>query len=292
VLITQVKRQPSNAQSPEKANKHTTPTILISFDGAQPSVIEQLIKAGKLTKDGGFAKLIGEGTQAQGMTSALTSTTSGFGTEIEAETLWEAAKRQGKKVVTIAFAGADGRGDARRGDQTLGFGVRDGFSAVKLMNASHFDSDAANAWTLGGQPCEFNKANLGTATASQVFFQTFSLGRVFVNVLVCDTIFDGQEPDVAPTIADLLGIEPRWTRKGKNSATVRASKASFSKARGGRAPCPRLSETGVSSIGRISDKYYDGLFLLDGKNLACSMADLDTRSPPMPGLSFAPAFST
>jgi hypothetical protein len=29
--------------------------------------------------------------------------TSGFGTEIEAETLWEAAKRQGKKVITHRF---------------------------------------------------------------------------------------------------------------------------------------------------------------------------------------------
>lgn len=217
----------SNAQSAENAKTHTAPTILISFDGAQPSVIEELLKSGKLPKNGGFAKLIREGTQAEGMTSvlptvtatnhitiatgaypertnipanmfhltdtSLTSTTSGFGTEIETETLWEAAKRQGKKVVTIAFAGADGRGDARRGDQTLGFGVRDGFSAVKLMNASHFDSASASTWNLGGQTCEFKKANLGTVTANQVFFQTFSLGRVFVNVLVCDSVFDGQE---------------------------------------------------------------------------------------------------
>lgn len=129
----------------------STPTILISFDGAQPQVIEKLLQSGKLPANGGFAKLISEGTQAQGMTAvlptvtatnhitlatgaypertnipantfhltdtSLTATTSGFGTEIEAETLWEAAKRQGKKVITIAFAGADGRGDARRGDQ-------------------------------------------------------------------------------------------------------------------------------------------------------------------------------
>lgn len=46
--------------------------------------------------------------------TSLTATTSRFGTAIKAETLWEAARRQGKKVVTIAFAGAAGRGDARR----------------------------------------------------------------------------------------------------------------------------------------------------------------------------------
>ena len=125
----------------------------------------------------------------------LTATTSGFGTEIEAETLWEAAKRQGKKVITIAFAGADGRGDARRGDQTLGFGVVDGFSVIKSMNSSHFDSATGATWNLGSEvACEFKKGNLGTATANQVFFRATGLGPdVFVNVLVCDTIFDEQE---------------------------------------------------------------------------------------------------
>ena len=205
-------------------------TILISFDGAQPEVIERLIRSGKLPWNGGFARLIREGTSAEGMTSVLptvtatnhisiatgaypertnipantlhnteaplTTTASGFSAPIDAETLWEAAKRQSKKVVTIAFAGADGRGDDRRGNQTLGFGVSDGFSVVKSMNASHFDSTSADAWSLGSQACEFKKANIGTAMANQVFFNPNlnpSLGRVNVNVLVCDAVFDGQE---------------------------------------------------------------------------------------------------
>ena len=201
-------------------------TILISFDGAQPEVIERLIRRGKLPWNGGFAKLIREGTKAEGMTAVLptvtatnhisiatgaypertnipantlhdtatplTATTSGFGAPINAETLWEAARGQGKKVITIAFAGADGRGDDRRGNQTLGFGIVDAFSVVKSMNASHFDSTSADAWSLGSQACEFKKANIGTATANQVFFNP-SFGRVDVNVLVCDTVFDGQE---------------------------------------------------------------------------------------------------
>lgn len=212
--------------------KHSTPTIVISFDGAQPGVFERMLREGKLPRNGGFGTLMREGTRADGMTSvlptvtatnhitlatgaypertnipantfhltdtALTATTSGFGTEIEAETLWEAAKRQGKKVITIAFAGADGRGDARRGDQTLGFGVVDGFSLVKNMNATHFDIASASGWNLGSQACEFKKANIGTVTANRVFFQTSAtsvLGAktVEVNVLVCDTVFDSQE---------------------------------------------------------------------------------------------------
>jgi hypothetical protein len=123
----------------------------------------------------------------------LTATTSGFAAPIDAETLWEAAKKQGKKDVTIAFAGADGRGDDRSGDQTLGFGVVDAFSVVKSMNASHFDSTSADAWNLGNQTCEFKKANIGTVTANQVFFSSTNLGRVDVNVLVCDSVFDDQE---------------------------------------------------------------------------------------------------
>src|SRR5262245_19686649 len=60
------------------------------------------------------------------------------------------------------------------------------------MNASHFDSTSAEAWNLGNQACEFKKANIGTVTANQVFFSP-SFGRVDVNVLVCDSVFDGQE---------------------------------------------------------------------------------------------------
>jgi hypothetical protein len=54
------------------AAHHSSPrTILISFDGAQPQVIEQLLRNKKLAGDGGFATLLREGTQADGMTSVL-----------------------------------------------------------------------------------------------------------------------------------------------------------------------------------------------------------------------------
>ena len=217
----------SQAASEDKAS--SSRTILISFDGAQPQVIERLISTKKLPLNGGFARLIREGTKAEGMTSVLptvtatnhisiatgafpertnipantfhdtdtplTATTSGFSAPINAETLWEAAKRQGKKVVTIAFAGADGRGEDRRGNLTLGFGVRVGFSVVKFMDGTHFDAESANGWNLGSVACEFKKANIGTATPNQVFFQNpfNSAERILVNVLACDTNFDGQE---------------------------------------------------------------------------------------------------
>jgi hypothetical protein len=229
IFVFSILLSPFSIGHAESTNKTSSSrTILISFDGAQPEVIEKLLEQKKLPRNGGFAALIDKGTRARGMTSvlptltatshitiatgafpertnipmntfhdtetALTATTSGFSAPIGAETLWEAAKRQGKKVITIAFAGADGRGPDRSGDQTLGFGVRIGFSFVKFMSGIHFDAASADAWNLGSQACEFKKANIGTATANQVFFDTFSLGQVFVNVLVCDTVFDdGQE---------------------------------------------------------------------------------------------------
>jgi predicted AlkP superfamily pyrophosphatase or phosphodiesterase len=216
-----------SGQAASEGKSSSSRTILISFDGAQPEVIERLIRSGKLPRNGGFATLIREGTKAEGMTSVLptvtatnhisiatgaypertnipantfhdtmtplTATTSGFGAPIDAETLWEAAKKQGKKVVTIAFAGADGRGEDRRGNQTLGFGIVDAFSVVKSMNASHFDSASADAWNLGNQACQFKKGNIGTVAANQVFFSSTNLGRVDVNVLVCDSVFEDQE---------------------------------------------------------------------------------------------------
>jgi predicted AlkP superfamily pyrophosphatase or phosphodiesterase len=228
IFVFSILLSPFSNGDAESTNKTSSSrTILISFDGAQPEVIEKLLGQKKLPRDGGFAELIGKGTRARGMTAVLptltatshisiatgaypertnipmntfhdtetplTTTISGFSAAISAETLWQAAKRQGKKVITIAFAGADGRGPDRSGDQTLGFGVRIGFSFVKFMSGVHFDAASADAWNLGSEACEFKKANIGTATANQVFFQTFSLGQVFVNVLVCDTIFDGQE---------------------------------------------------------------------------------------------------
>ena len=64
----------SNGQAESKPTASSR-TILISFDGAQPEVIERLIRNGKLSWNSGFAKLIREGTKAEGMTSVLPTVT-------------------------------------------------------------------------------------------------------------------------------------------------------------------------------------------------------------------------
>ena len=65
----------SNGQAESKGKASSSRTVLISFDGAQPEVIERLIRGGKLPWNGGFAKLIREGTKAEGMTSVLPTVT-------------------------------------------------------------------------------------------------------------------------------------------------------------------------------------------------------------------------
>src|SRR5262245_34716456 len=57
----------SNVHAQAQDTASGTRTVLIAFDGAQPEVIERLIRIGKLPRNGGFARLIREGTKAEGI---------------------------------------------------------------------------------------------------------------------------------------------------------------------------------------------------------------------------------
>lgn len=126
--------------------------VLLSFDGLGGVRLGELLAAGKL-RAGGFAAFAERGVIAERaitVTPSLTSvahiaaitgappsrtgivanvyhrsgdplgtTVSGFTEEIESETLWEAAMRQGKRVGVIVYPGADASNSRRRGS----FGV-------------------------------------------------------------------------------------------------------------------------------------------------------------------------
>ncbi len=123
--------------------------LLLSLDGASAGVLHQLYKDGVLSA-GGFARFFREGQVADRLVPvnpALTSTNhislatgypadrtgivsnnfhvpgtpyletaSGFTAPIGTETLWEAARRQGKRVGVATWPGADGTDPRRRGD--------------------------------------------------------------------------------------------------------------------------------------------------------------------------------
>ncbi len=123
--------------------------VLLSLDGADADTLHRLYAAGELTA-GGFARFFREGQVADRLVPVdptLTSTnhislatgytaertgivsnlfhpagspflelTSGFTAEIGTETLWEAARRQGRRVAVATWPGVDGAGPRRRAD--------------------------------------------------------------------------------------------------------------------------------------------------------------------------------
>jgi hypothetical protein len=123
--------------------------ILLSLDGASADELHRLHREGALTA-GGFARFFDEGQVADwlvpvnptltapnhislatgyppGQTGIVGNafhppgapfleTVSGFAAPIETETLWEAARRQGKKVGIVTWPGADDTSERRRAD--------------------------------------------------------------------------------------------------------------------------------------------------------------------------------
>lgn len=127
---------------------------MLSLDGADATTLHQLYREGRLTA-GGFARFFEEGQVADGLVPAnptitapnhislatgyltgetgivgnnirlpgmpLTESVSGFAAEIQTETLWEAARRQGLRVGISAWPGADGEGSRRSGNWGMAY---------------------------------------------------------------------------------------------------------------------------------------------------------------------------
>lgn len=128
--------------------------VLLSLDGASADELHRLVREGALTA-GGFQRFFQEGQVADRLVPvnpALTApnhislatgypsdrtgivgnnfhrpgdpfleTVSGFAAPIETETLWEAARRQGKTVGVITWPGADDTGERRRADWGMAY---------------------------------------------------------------------------------------------------------------------------------------------------------------------------
>jgi predicted AlkP superfamily pyrophosphatase or phosphodiesterase len=66
---------------------------------------------------------------------------SGYATTITAETIWEAARRQGKRTGIICFPGADGTSERRKGDWGLVWTVPVARSRVQTLTRSDFSAE-------------------------------------------------------------------------------------------------------------------------------------------------------
>ena len=151
-LLAAALATPRCASSPDRTPRAAERVAVISFDGLGGVRLNRLLADGKLDA-GGFAAFAERGLfagRAIDVTPSLTPAahisaitgappsatgivsnsfrtpgspfgraTTGFTAEIETETLWEAARRQKKRVAVLLYPGADGTSERRRGDLGL-----------------------------------------------------------------------------------------------------------------------------------------------------------------------------
>jgi predicted AlkP superfamily pyrophosphatase or phosphodiesterase len=188
--------------------------VLLSLDGASSAELARLRAAGALTA-GGFERFFREGqvaaalvpvnptltavnhiSLATGFDAAATgivsntfrlpgsewlSTTSGFAAPIGTETLWEAVRRQGRRVGSTTWPGADGRGERRQADWGLLY-VNDPLRRAEVVTLSR--SDWRVPETVPGEAGDASRGQVLTARVDlagregQVGAQTFDLFAV------------------------------------------------------------------------------------------------------------------
>ena len=185
--------------------------VAVSFDGLGGVRLNEFLAAGTLDA-GGFAAFAARGVlagRAVDVTPSLTpvahiaaitgappaktgivanqfrepgspfgTQTSGFTASIGSETLWEAARRQGRRVGVITYPGADGTSEARKGD----FGL---VWPEKPARESAFVSVPGDAWTdAAGAPKSFSPPR-----AARVAVQTPG-GAATLRLVATDTTDD------------------------------------------------------------------------------------------------------
>jgi len=170
---------PVRAPAPSAPGKENRRVVMISFDGVSGTRLTRLMnEPGKLPA-GGYRRLAERGffaERSQPPTPSLTAvshvtlatgalpqrtgivsntildrmkpfpaTISGFDAPIRVETLWEAARRQGKRVGSMLFPGADGKTPARTADWGMVY-VTDPLAAAKLQTPD------GNSWKAAETP--------------------------------------------------------------------------------------------------------------------------------------------
>jgi predicted AlkP superfamily phosphohydrolase/phosphomutase len=217
--------------------------VLISLDGARDSFVDQFLAEGVFPSDGALATMAANGVQADFSTTInpsltapshisidtgawpsttgipantfhlagtpITQETDGFAAPIQAEPIWEAAERQGKKVITIAFAGADGTSPERSGDQTLSYGIEDDYSVVKRFRGYFFNYIGAE-WNLTGLPV----THYGTPRSAYFYLRDGhsweSPQEYYFDVLLLDTTDDSAENYDTALVDDDKDLSNGW----------------------------------------------------------------------------------
>lgn len=219
LLMTVLTAMTSCSQNSKPSSK----LVLISIDGAADWVLDDLLARGVLEPDGAFGQMIRNGLHAEQMipvsiaataishvsiftgsapekngivansflmpSESIGDRTSGFSAPIEAETIWSAAKRQGKSVMLFNAAGVDDTSPQRRGTFTLSYGKVIANSVVADLKAS-----GSMSWKLDEEKFEHSAGLLEIeASPAQLSYQLRSGKTIPVFALAVDRLFDDKE---------------------------------------------------------------------------------------------------
>lgn len=202
--------------------------VLVFLDGAANGLVSDYLERGVLPADGALAEMARTGARAEYMVPPDASLTApahytmltgtypdrhgivsntfhpwglsisrsvrGFDAPAYAETLWEAARRQGKRVITVA-AMADGTAPERSADLTLAFGRRLGTALVTRLGPPLDDEPARNeTWGLGNEKLEHTRELFPVGEGSHLPTYQMENGRMLkLTALAADTQVDGRE---------------------------------------------------------------------------------------------------
>ena len=192
--------------------------VLISVDGAADWILDDLLSRNILSEDGAFSTIRREGAYVESMIPVNISATavshislftgvhpnvhgvvgnnilmpaeeikspratSGFLAPIETETIWSAAKRQGKNVTNINAVGQDNTSPDRRGTRTLGYGKKLANSIV----SDFFLIEKSEPTVLAG----FERVDKLNSKAAP-YFKLFKGGKIPILCYTADSTFDG-----------------------------------------------------------------------------------------------------
>jgi predicted AlkP superfamily pyrophosphatase or phosphodiesterase len=194
---------PGPAPAPKAPRNASRRVVMISFDGVSGTRLTRLLNEPGKLPSGGYARLVERGffaERVQPPTPSLTAvshvtlatgalpqetgivsntmldrskpfpaTISGFDAPIRAETLWEAARRQGKRVGSMLFPGTDGKTPARSADWGMVY-VNDPIVAAKVQTPDGASWKAADAPERGSfSPGRRLTVSFGKTTHSVTF---------------------------------------------------------------------------------------------------------------------------
>jgi predicted AlkP superfamily pyrophosphatase or phosphodiesterase len=163
-----------------------TTGYFISIDGLMPDKLTTVVNGGHVTAERGLAWIVNNGMMAEKARSVETTLTaashistitctppsrhgvyangflqdhkyvSGFGAPIQTETLWQAAKRQGKSVLSIAYVGADGPGEERKATTGIGYPDSAKTGERQTLEWTWQQLPQANGWSHFNQDAGFS----------------------------------------------------------------------------------------------------------------------------------------